>query len=93
MSKVTLEMGFFVIMSRMMPCMYVTSPPGAGESMMLSPSLRQGALGDQKGPRMAEEVGVAPVSEATWLEISVIRDSMPVMSEMRWASLRAGVEI
>jgi len=30
--------------------------------MMLPPNSRKGAFGDQKGPRMEEEVGSAPVS-------------------------------
>lgn len=37
---------------------------------MDSPSSRKGALGDQKGPRMEEEVGSAPLSEACLWAIS-----------------------
>jgi hypothetical protein len=39
-----------------------TCPSGCGERMMVSPRSRKGEWGDQKGPRMVEEVGVSPDS-------------------------------
>jgi hypothetical protein len=54
-------MGFLVSRSVMTPCMRVGSP-WWGDMMMESPLLRKGALGDQKGPRMEEEVGSSPDS-------------------------------
>lgn len=49
------------------------TPLGVGLSMMLAPRARKGACGDQKGPRIAEEVGVMPFSAATLWAISSTR--------------------
>lgn len=40
---------------------------------MLASSSLHGAFGLQKGPRIAEEVGVSLFSEAVWFAISVMR--------------------
>lgn len=60
MSKTAFGMPFPVKRSVTLPCMRVGCPPGAGSWMMLPPSSRNGAFGDQKGPRIEEDVGLAP---------------------------------
>lgn len=40
---------------------------------MVPPFSRKGAFGDQKGPRMAEDVGSTPVSEMSLWAISSTR--------------------
>jgi hypothetical protein len=53
--------------------MRVTSPFGGMSWMMLAPRSRKGALGDQKGPRIEEEVGSMPFSEMSLWAISSTR--------------------
>ena len=60
MSKTAFGMPFPVKRSVTLPCMRAGCPPGAGSWIMLPPSSRNGAFGDQKGPRMEEDVGLAP---------------------------------
>jgi len=63
MSTTAFGMPFFVSRSMTLPCMRVTRPFGAGSITMDSPFSRNGASGDQNGPRIEDEVG-APDSEA-----------------------------
>jgi hypothetical protein len=74
MSKTALGMGLPVVMSRITPCILVTRPPAGTPSWkMTSPCSRKGALGDQKGPRIEDEVGSMPVSETILWAISSTR--------------------
>lgn len=73
MSKTALGMGLPVTRSLMTPCMSTTRPFGAGFWMMVDPLSRNGASGDQKGPRIAEDVGSISSSEMILCAISSTR--------------------
>lgn len=51
--------------------------------MMLAPRSRKGALGDQKGPRIEEEVGSMPFSEMSLCAISSTRLGEDVLVDMK----------
>lgn len=63
MSTMALGMPLPVSRSMTLPCIQQTLP-WWGDSMMEPPFSRKGASGDQKGPRMEDEVGMLPDSEA-----------------------------
>ena len=52
------------------PCIKEGCPLGAGSWIMLPPRSRKGAFGDQKGPRIEEEVGSLPFSVMSLWAIS-----------------------
>lgn len=60
--------------------------------MMLPPSSRHGAFGDQNGPRIAEEVGAA-FSADTWLAISVTSLETSVPSPKEWFYLMLTIRV
>lgn len=59
---------------------------------MLPPSSRKGALGDQKGPRIEEEVGSAPSVNILWAisstRLETVRFRLPVSSELALLTIR-----
>lgn len=70
MSKMAPGMGAWVRRSVIVPCILQMRPVGEGDWIMEEPRGRKGAWGDQKGPRMEEEVGSEPLSETILLAIS-----------------------
>lgn len=72
MSTMAFGMPFLVSRSMTLPCIKVTSPPGASLRTIDSPFSRKGASGDQNGPRIEDEVG-CPDSEACLWAISSTR--------------------
>lgn len=54
-------MGLPVVREAMVPCMRVVRPLGGMSWIIVAPRERKGAWADQKGPRIEEEVGWAPL--------------------------------
>lgn len=68
MSKTALGMPLPVSASLMTPWKKVSCPSGGMFWTTLSPFSRKGVSGDQKGPRMVDDVGSAPLAaEILWL--------------------------
>jgi len=65
MSKTALGMPFPVSASLITPWKKVSCPSEGMSCTTLLPRSRNGVLGDQKGPRIAEEVGSVPFSKAS----------------------------
>merc|ERR1712093_143763 len=88
MSKTALGMPLLVSASLITPWKRVSSPSEGMSWTTLAPRSRKGVSGDQKGPRMAEEVGSRPCSVTILWLISSTRDSTPNTSHTLQASFR-----